>query len=195
MGIKFKEPPSVDRLRELFDYHENQVEIGGHRCIGGFRWQHRLDCDPAWNARYEGKPVGTWAKDNRVYVMVEGSQFQLSVLVWAYHGRDLPRPMVIDHQSRDRLDNRIGNLRLASMSGNGVNKAPVPGTSSQFLGVYLNKYGRWAAQIKKDRKVSYLGQFDLEEDAARARDAAALRMFGEFAVLNFPKDDVDASPV
>jgi hypothetical protein len=55
----------------------------------------------------------------------------------------------------------------------------------QFKGVHLHKEGKWVAQVV-GRHCRYLGLFVREEDAARAYDAAALEIFGEFACLNFP---------
>lgn len=38
----------------------------------------------------------------------------------------------------------------------------------------------------KDGKHNWIGVFDSEEDAARAYDAKAKELWGEFAYLNFP---------
>jgi hypothetical protein len=54
---------------------------------------------------------------------------------------------------------------------------------------FCRKSGRWRASIRhKNRKYS-LGRYSVEEDAARAYDARARELFGEFARLNFPGDE------
>jgi hypothetical protein len=96
----------------------------------------------------------------------------------------------VDHRNRDRLDNRRGNLRSATDSQNGANKSKSTTRShSKFKGVTFHRNtGRWQAAIKHHDRCIYLGLFDAEENAARAYDHAALRIFGEFARPNFPED-------
>ena len=54
-----------------------------------------------------------------------------------------------------------------------------------YKGVVRSRNG-WVARIGHEREVRYLGYFATEEDAARAYDAAARELRGEFARLNFP---------
>lgn len=62
--------------------------------------------------------------------------------------------------------------------------------TSQFLGVYqpASMPDKWFARIKGNDKHVYLGPFDDEVEAARARDRAAIELHGEFAFLNFPEE-------
>ena len=57
--------------------------------------------------------------------------------------------------------------------------------SSRFMGVSWNKdIRKWQAYIQVDGVQHHLGLFENEEEAARARDAAAVELFGSFARLN-----------
>jgi len=58
--------------------------------------------------------------------------------------------------------------------------------SSSYVGVYLLPSGRWQAQVRRDGRLVRIGTFDDPEEAARARDDAAIR-FMKRPVLNFPK--------
>ena len=92
----------------------------------------------------------------------------------------------IDHINNDRSDNRICNLRQASSSENSRNTKSRRGSSSQYLGVsWVKRIQKWQASLQVSGKRFFLGNFDLELDAARAYDVAAARHFGQFANLNF----------
>lgn len=94
---------------------------------------------------------------------------------------------IVDHVNGDKLDNRRSNLRFANKQENNANRRKNAGCSSRFKGVCLHTKNRnWNAYIKKDGKRKHIGCFQDEEAAARAYDAAARELFGEFAHLNFP---------
>lgn len=97
------------------------------------------------------------------------------------------RSVYVDHINGDGLDNRRCNLRIATNSQNQANNRPQSRPmASRFKGVSWHGRDRlWRASIKVNQKVIGLGYFKVEEDAARAYDAAAVRYFGEFARPNF----------
>lgn len=121
--------------------------------------------------------------------------------IWA-GGRQITRQMhrmilhemnpkiYVDHRDRDGLNNRRSNLRRCTPRQNQANKVKEKNSTSQYRGVYWNKQNRrWCAAIREDHRKVWLGNFKDEREAALAYDAAAFRVHGEFARLNFPKKE------
>lgn len=97
------------------------------------------------------------------------------------------RGLHLDHKNRDRLDNRRANLRVCTPQQNSCNTVRKR-DKSPYRGVHPRGARRWSAQIQVNRKSISLGSFADPADAARAYDAMAREVYGEFAVLNFPED-------
>lgn len=94
-----------------------------------------------------------------------------------------------DHIDGNGLNNRRSNLRAATHAQN-IRNGRSRGGTSQFKGVtWYPPSRRWRAAIMLNGKYNHLGYFADEAEAARAYDAAALRLHGEFARLNFPAHD------
>ena len=94
----------------------------------------------------------------------------------------------VDHEDHNGLNNRRGNLRAGTKSQNQHNARIRPDNTSGYKGVAL-KGGRgkdWQAYIFAEGKRRHLGCFDTAIEAAKAYDVEALRLFGEYARLNFP---------
>jgi hypothetical protein len=96
--------------------------------------------------------------------------------------------MVIDHANGDTLDNRKVNLRICTRADNKRNRGIPSNNTLGYKGVALTKSKkRYMARIGSGRgKHMYLGTYDTIEEAARAYDAKAKELFGEYAYLNFP---------
>lgn len=101
----------------------------------------------------------------------------------------------IDHKDRNPFNNQRGNLRIATQQQNTHNRAPhiLRKYPSPYKGVYdldaynpQHKHGlRFEAKIYC-KKYYNVGKFATAEEAARAYDAKAKELFGDFAYLNFP---------
>jgi hypothetical protein len=93
----------------------------------------------------------------------------------------------VDHKNHNGLDNQRENIRVCTNTENNRNQQTQGRVkSSQYKGVYKSA-NKWCAKIVVTRKNIHLGRFSCELEAAEAYDLNALKLFGEFAKLNFPK--------
>lgn len=115
-------------------------------------------------------------KTYRAYGRVNGRMTSMSRFIM-----DAGPGEIIDHANRNTLDNRRANLRRCTATQNRANSQVRRDCLSGYKGVSFNRRnGKWCAQL-------YIGTFVSQEDAAKAYDAAARSVFGEFALTNFPE--------
>lgn len=89
----------------------------------------------------------------------------------------------VDHIDNNPLNNKISNLRLATIKQNGYNKKKSEKTANTYKGVrIINNIYR--AVISKDGKFYDLGSYENEIQAAIAYNLKAKILFGNFAKLN-----------
>lgn len=141
------------------------VDAASRDLIAGYRWRVLRG--------HNGK-LYAYAKRTYMHRLVAGT----------------PPGFETDHINGDGLDNRRANLRTATRSQNKANmgKPARPDGrphTSRFKGVSWAKSRGWRAAITVDQHSRYLGIYAVEEDAARAYDAAAIEAWGEFAATNF----------
>lgn len=91
--------------------------------------------------------------------------------------------LYVVHKNGNKLDNRRNNLKIISRSNRRALIAKFKRGSSKYKGVsaYL---GKWKATITKNGKVTHLGYFNTELEAARAYNARAKILYGEDVTLN-----------
>ena len=95
--------------------------------------------------------------------------------------------MVVDHvKHASTLDNRKSNLRVVSYSQNAQNRIRNRNKeSSQYKGVYWRKdTSKWRAMIMHKGRLAHIGHYACEHEAALAYNKKALKLWGEYALLN-----------
>ena len=140
----------------------------------------------------------TLCKEEKDYFSIRNGPYRdekLHRIIAKRAGKDCSNQ--IDHDNGDKFDMRRSNLRPATNGQNRANSKLNSNNQSGYKGVHWkvnrNGTGCWYAQINFESQKIYLGRFEIAEDAARAYDSAARRMFGEFATLNFPPEVIHES--
>lgn len=129
-----------------------------------------------------GAPAGH--ADSCGYLQIKFSQKICRVhrLAWLYVYGSWPEGQ-LDHINGIRTDNRIANLRKATNSENGQNRALQRNSTSKHAGVHFHKrHRKWRAQIQVNGDKKHLGYFDCIEQAiaARAKAKAEMHAFQPF---------------
>lgn len=100
----------------------------------------------------------------------------------------------VDHIDGCGLNNQKSNLRPTTHKQNLQNQKVQARSKSGYRGVSLfigdgNRKRQWRARIKIDGTDITIGYFLTKEDAARAWNAHALEVWGEFAFQNIITED------
>ncbi|MDD5006698.1 MAG: HNH endonuclease [Candidatus Omnitrophica bacterium] len=101
-----------------------------------------------------------------------------------------PHGMYTDHIDGNKLNNQRFNIRVCNQSQNSLNRNKQPTNTTGYKGVSIrktNKYKKFRAHLTAYGKQYDIGCFHTAIEAAKAYDAKARELFGEFARLNFPQ--------
>lgn len=124
--------------------------------------------------------IAGWIKDeNGKFIKVKMHQ-----MIMGEYDKKL---IVIDHISRDTLDNRRCNLRFITWAENARNRNPIPNKKIPYKGVSYTEYkGKRYFHLYitiNGRKIRE-GRFKTAEDAAKRWNELAREHHGEFAYQN-----------
>lgn len=120
--------------------------------------------------------AGFLNKDGYIKIGIDTNEYMAHRLMWLYvHGK-FP-DFIIDHIDKNKTNNAIVNLRLATAKQNSENMRRPNQNTSGYHGVHLKKalVGRkkpWQANITHNGKTIHIGYFESAEEALSARQLA-----------------------
>lgn len=114
-------------------------------------------------------------------IVINNKHVRAHRVAWAISYGEHP-PLGLDHINGIRDDNRLCNLRQATISQNGANlKKPATNTSGLKGACWSKAAQKWQAQIRVRGQSIYLGLFATADEAHQAYVAAARDHHGEYA--------------
>jgi len=159
-----------DELHKLFEYRDNDLY-----------WKEQpgsIDIS---------KPAGSINGKGYRVIMIKGNNYQAHRLIYQMFNEqwditDNPQDNSIDHKDRDKLNNSIDNLRVATGSQNKSNTGKLKNNTSGTTGVYWNEAtGKWRVLVMLNYKSRHGGYFVNKEDAIAKATKMRDELHGEFA--------------
>lgn len=120
------------------------------------------------------------SRDGYKRITLNGKSFMAHRVAWFLTHGAWPAKQ-LDHINRKRGDNRMSNLRLASLSDNRANTEVLAHSKSGVKGVRMTPSGKWKATINKNKQVVYYQQFNTMEEAEIAITAERPKHHGKFS--------------
>ena len=117
-----------------------------------------------------GDKVGSINSRGYYNVVLNYTIYSLHRLIWIWHYGNIPKDKVIDHIDRDKTNNKIENLRLATVGENAVNQNVRATNKLGILGVCYHKRSKqYRATLKKPDGFYLNKGFKNLEDAVAQR--------------------------
>jgi hypothetical protein len=146
-----------NRLKELLNYNPEN---------GKFVWRFGRSGVQA------GRIAGTINGNGYRVIRVDGTLYQAHRLAVLYMEGYFPE-LTVDHELRDKLDNRYDGLREASQQCQMRNRGMFKNNTSGIRGInWYKRKRKWEASIGLNSKLKHLGYFDNLLDASYTRYAA-----------------------
>lgn len=159
-------PLTPERLREILYYEETTGLFLPRKSRKG--------------RKPKGLRIGWRKPGGYIMITIDGSAYRAHRLAWLYIHGEWPS-MHLDHIDGDTSNNRISNLRLASVAENMANAKRPRTNTSGYKGVSWHRGAKkWTARMKANGTSHYLGLFATAEEAHAAYCEIAKRLKGAF---------------
>ena len=160
-----------DTIIDLFEYRDNDLW-----------WKER----PARSVDIS-KPAGTIHHTGYRQIGIKGKYYRAHRLIYLMHNpswdiTDSSQDNSIDHKDEDKLNNSIGNLRVATHSQNQANSGKYKNNTSGHRGVYWHKRDKkWHVTVTINKKSHFGGYFVNKEEAIAKAIQMRNELHGDFA--------------
>lgn len=129
-----------------------------------------------------GTKAGWTDSSGYLHIALFSRPWKAHRLSWAIHYGVWPDGDV-DHINRNKSDNRICNLRIATRQQNMFNMSPTKRSKLGLKGISWDR-NRYRVSATFNGKNHYIGRFKTLDEAKAAYDAYIVQRRGEFAVTN-----------
>jgi hypothetical protein len=139
--------------------------------------QYALDFN--WYLGKDGYPVTYGSVDGKIKCRMKLYHLVIKI------NTVVPKDMIIDHINRNKLDNRLNNLRICTSQENSFNRTKNKNSKNGLKGVKKISEHNWSAIAMKDGIKHEIRGMLTEEEAGKMYDLMAEDLFGEFAGKNY----------
>jgi hypothetical protein len=147
---------------------------------GSVTWIYATKQHMGLNGKTAGTPVTNHSGKTYWHIKVDGRAIKRSHIVFLFATGKWPS-FQIDHVNGNSIDDRIGNLREATMTQNAWNHKTRAKKSTCPMGIRQLPSGRYEARITANKVQLNIGTFDTQEEAGLAYQQKRKELFGEYA--------------
>lgn len=151
------------RVRKLFDYRDDGVLI----------WKVAQS-----NRAAAGSVAGSRNKAGYIRIRIDKLRYSAHRLVFLFHHGIMPQ--AIDHIDGNPSNNRVENLRAATLTQNQGNRVSRRKNGLPKGVDWKPRVGKYQARITMNGRQVFLGLYSSPDDAHAAYLKAAQEYFGEF---------------
>jgi hypothetical protein len=182
--MKYSPMPNLNILNEAIEYDPNTGILKWKvRPLSHFTATPKRSAEHIcknWNSRHAGNEIDNISTVGYIRVVIDKELYQAQRIAYYMFYGYLP-DVKVDHINKNRLDNRISNLRLATDGQNVSNSDLRIDNKTGLRGVdKLKRNGKYRASIRVNSKTMYLGEYLCPAAASFAYQIAADKYHGDF---------------